>query len=229
MKQQGKFILFDVSEFENWLKGLALTRKIKLVQNHHTCEPDYGTFDKNKDHFKLLASMEKSHLERGFFEIAQNLITFPDGLVAVCRSFETMPEGIRGSNLFGICIEHLGNFDVNKDDMRPAHCDTILKVNSLLCEKFKLVPSTNTVVYHHWYNLTTGRRVPEGAPNTETCPGTNFFGGNTIEACAKNFIPLLQVNKQKFMNSRLDNLIRNSSLPLRFLSSSFQRKSGLTG
>jgi hypothetical protein len=191
MKQQGKFLLLTINEFDNWLKGLVLVRKIKLVQNHHTWLPDYSTFNKSKEHFKLLASMEKFHLERGFSEIAQNLTTFPDGLIAICRSFETIPAGIKGANQFGICMEHIGNFDLAKDSMTAAHRNTIIKVNSLLCKKFGLTPSTDTVVYHHWYDLTTGKRVPNGSPNTKTCPGTNFFGGNTLQACKKNLIPLL--------------------------------------
>ena len=191
MQQQGKFILFTPAEFAQWLNGLSLVRKIKLVQNHHTWLPDYSTFNKVKEHFKLLSSMERSHIERGFAEIAQNLTTFPDGTIAVCRSFETMPAGIKGVNQFGICMEHLGNFDVGGDSMTAAHRNTIIKVNSLLCKKFGLTPSTDSVVYHHWYDLTTGKRVKDGSPNTKTCPGTNFFGGNTIEACTKNFIPLL--------------------------------------
>jgi hypothetical protein len=191
MQHQGKFLLFSPAEFAQWLNGLSLVRKIKIVQNHHTWLPDYSTFNKVKDHFKLLASMERSHIERGFAEIAQNLTTFPDGTIAVCRSFETMPAGIKGVNQFGICIEHLGNFDAGSDAMTAAHRSTIIKVNSLLCKKFGLTPSTDSVVYHHWYDLTTGKRVKDGSPNTKTCPGTNFFGGNTIEACAKNFIPLL--------------------------------------
>ncbi len=192
MQQQGKFLLFSIAEFSQWLNGLTVARKIKLVQNHHTWLPDYGTFNKIKDHFKLLTGMERSHVERGFAEIAQNLTTFPDGQVAVCRSFETMPAGIKGVNQFGICIEHLGNFDLGKDAMTASHRSTIIKVNSLLCKKFELTPSTDTVVYHHWYDLTTGKRVKDGSPNTKTCPGTNFFGGNTIAACEKNFIPLLK-------------------------------------
>jgi len=192
MKQQGKFLLFDTNEFDGWLKGLTLDRKIKLIQNHHTWLPDYTSFDKSKDHFKWLVSMEKSHLERGFSEIAQNMTTFPDGLVAVCRSFETIPAGIKGANQFGICMEHVGNFDLGKDAMRPAHRNAIIKVNSLLCKKFELAPSTDSVVYHHWYDLTTGKRVKDGSPNTKTCPGANFFGGNTIEYCKQNFIPLLK-------------------------------------
>ncbi|MEK6781720.1 MAG: N-acetylmuramoyl-L-alanine amidase [Bacteroidota bacterium] len=190
MQQNGKFLLLTINEFSAWLTGLTVARKIKLIQNHHTWLPDYSTFNKKpNNHFGLLASMEKSHQERGFNEIAQNLTTFPDGTIAVCRSFEKMPAGIKGANQFGICIEHVGNFDAGKNVMTKAHRDTIVKVNAQLCKKFKLPIDTNSVVYHHWYDLTTGKRVKDGSPNTKTCPGTNFLGGNTIEACVKNFLP----------------------------------------
>jgi hypothetical protein len=193
MKQKGKFLLLDLTEFEAWLKGLKVIRKIRLVQNHHTWLPDYSIFAKKpSNHFGLLESMEKSHLERGFNQIAQNLTTFPDGTVAVCRPFDVIPAGIKGANGNGICMEHIGNFDKGKDFMTEAHKKSIVKVNALLCTKFKLTPSTDTVVYHHWYDLTTGLRVPESPnSNTKTCPGTNFFGGNTIKACKDNFIPLV--------------------------------------
>ena len=48
----------------------------------------------------------------------------------------------------------------------------------------------DTIVYHHWYDLDTGKRT-NGTGNTKTCPGTAFFGGNTTEAAAANFIPLV--------------------------------------
>jgi hypothetical protein len=192
MKQEGKFLLLDLAEFESWLSGLKLKRKILIIQNHHTWLPDYTTF-KGNNHFKLLNSMETSHLERGFSQIAQNITTFPDGTVAICRPFEEMPAGIKGANGNGICIEHVGNFDKGKDKMTNAHRETIIEVNRLLCTRFKLIPSTDTVVYHHWYDLTTGARVAESAnSNTKSCPGTDFFGGNTVAACKANFIPLLK-------------------------------------
>jgi hypothetical protein len=188
MRQSGKFLLFNLPEFKDWLSGLIVSRKIKLIQNHHTWLPDYQTFARSKDHFKALAGMERSHLARGFNQIAQNLTTFPYGLVAICRSFEMVPAGIKGANSFGICIEHLGNFDIGKDVMTTEHRDNIIKINFALCEKFNLPINTSSIVYHHWYDLTTGKRVKDGSPNTKTCPGNNFFGGNTIEKCEANFI-----------------------------------------
>ena len=61
---------------------------------------------------------------------------------------------------------------------------------ALLCKKFNLHPDSYSLVYHHWYDLTTGERT-DGTGNTKSCPGTNFFGGNTVEAAEQNFILLI--------------------------------------
>jgi len=190
MKQKGKFLVMNTNEFEAWLDGLHVVRSISVIQNHHTWIPDYGTFARKADnHFGLLEAMERSHLERGFNQIAQNLTTFPDGTVAVCRPFDVIPAGIKGANTNGICIEHVGNFDAGHDVMTAEHADCIIRVNALLCRKFDLTPNTDSIVYHHWYDLTTGKRVAEApGTNTKTCPGTTFFGGNTVQACQANFI-----------------------------------------
>jgi len=125
-----------------------------------------------------------------FSEIAQNVTTFPDGTLAVCRSFDKAPAGIKGANASAICIENLGNFDVGHDTMIDfqRHCN--IRVNALLCRKFNLSPSSTSIVYHHWYDLTTGQRT-DGTGNTKTCPGTGFFGGNTVSVAEANFIPVI--------------------------------------
>lgn len=189
MQQQGKFILFDLTEFASWLTALTVNRTISLIQNHHTFIPSYKDFNGN-NHFDLLRSMEAAHLQRGFNEIAQNLTTFPDGTVAICRAFDTPPAGIKGANTNGICMENVGDFDTDKDNMNPAQRDTIVKMNALLCQKFELTPNTDSIVYHHWFDLNTGQRT-NGTGTTKTCPGTGFFGGNTVESAQANFIPLI--------------------------------------
>lgn len=188
-QQQGKFILFDLPAFAAWLNALNVTRVIQLVQNHHTFIPSYVNFD-GSNHFERLRAMEEAHLQRGFDQIAQNLTTFPDGTVAACRAFDIAPAGIKGANSHGICIENLGDFDTGKDNMTPAQKDCIPKVNALLCRKFKLTPNTDSIVFHHWFDLATGQRT-NGTGTTKTCPGTGFFGGNTVDSARQNFIPLI--------------------------------------
>ena len=184
MEKNGKFILLSLDEFAPWLNNLHVARKISILQVHHTYLPDYKTWAHRPDHFKVLHGMEDFQVhDRGFAEIAQNITTFPDGKIAICRDFNTIPAGIKGCNSNGLCIENLGNFDEGGDTMTPEHRAAILGLYSHLCTKFNLVPSTDTIVYHHWYDLSTGKRT-NGTGVTKTCPGTAWFGGNSVEAAA---------------------------------------------
>lgn len=191
MQTKGRFILCSLDEFDSWLTAASVSRSIRLIQNHHTWSPAYGQFTGNNQ-LALLGAMESFHVkERGFDMIAQNLTTFPDGSVAVCRPLDRIPAGIKGANQGGICIEHLGNFDSDGDQMTDAHRNTIVAVNALLCRRFGLTPSTDAIVYHHWYDLDSGTRTG-GSGNTKSCPGSAFFGGNSIAAAANGFVPLVQ-------------------------------------
>lgn len=190
METQGRFILMNIDEFGQWLSTNQFARVIKLVQNHHTYIPNYSHF-RGSNHFQLLQGMENSHIQRGFAEIAQNLTTFPDGTIAFCRALDKIPAGIKGANQYGICIENLGYFDTGGDTMTDEQKTTIIKANAFLCKKFNLTPGADTIVYHHWYDLNTGL-FTGGTGSTKSCPGTNFFGGNTVQDCKDNFIPLVQ-------------------------------------
>lgn len=50
-QQDGKFVLFDVNDFGAWLESNFFTRVIKLLQVHHTYQPDYTIFHRVKDFF----------------------------------------------------------------------------------------------------------------------------------------------------------------------------------
>lgn len=185
----GRFLLFDIDEFDNWLSSISISRQIKLIQNHHTWNPSYADFHGN-NHFNLLNGMEAAHIERGFTEIAQNITIFPDGKLAVCRSLEKIPAGIKGANTSGICIENIGNFDNGHDIMSDMHKTSIIKAVAFLCKKFHLRPSSGSIIYHHWYDLDTGKRT-NGSGSTKTCPGTGFFGGNSVNDAETSFIPFV--------------------------------------
>lgn len=190
MERRGKFVLLDKAEFATCLADIALHRQIRMIQNHHSFLPAYEHFN-GSNHFDKLLSMEAMHLERGFSEIAQNLTTFPDGWIALCRPLDKIPAGAKGANTAGISIEHLGNFDQSRDQMTPAQRETVVQVNALLCRKLSLTPSTDSIVYHHWFDLETGARL-NGQGSTKSCPGTAFFGGNSLAAARTHFIPLIQ-------------------------------------
>lgn len=189
-KIQGPFILMDTTAFTGWLSAQDIARKIEHIQNHHTWKPDYSNF-RGDNHFNLLEGMKGYHLKRGFSDIAQNITTFPDGTLAVCRPLSRTPAGIKGANTGGICIEHIGNFDTGGDTMTPEHSNTIVYLNALLCAKFRLEPDTDSIVYHHWWDLKTGKRT-NGEGVTKSCPGAHFFGGNKVADAGKNFVPLIK-------------------------------------
>ena len=191
MKTQGQFTLFEtLDEFAQFIQK-PVDRQITSVQNHHTAEPSYNEFN-GSNHFPLLSGMRNFHVkERGFNDIAQNLTTFPDGTIAICRPMAKDPAGIKGANKGAICIEHVGNFDNGKDSMTAAQRETVIRMNALLSRRFKLKLDTSAFVYHHWFDLESGTRK-NGAGVTKTCPGTSWFGGNKVADAEANFLPLIR-------------------------------------
>ncbi|MEM2990354.1 MAG: SH3 domain-containing protein, partial [Halobacteria archaeon] len=71
------------------------------------------------------------------------------------------------------------------------HRAAIIKLNALLCKKFRLRPAADTIVYHHWFDLNSGERK-NGAGVTKSCPGTAFFDGNKVAHAEANFYPLIR-------------------------------------
>lgn len=84
--------------------------------------------------------------------------------------------------------------------MTDEHKETIVFLNAILCKRFHLPPNDQTILYHHWFDLNTGKRT-DGSGSTKTCPGTNFFGGNTVEAANQHFIPLVVQKISSFTTS----------------------------
>lgn len=198
MQQLGQFILLNRHEFYEWLHKQTFTRIISLLQNHHTWAPNYTSFN-GKNHFARLEAMKNYHVKtNGWSDIGQNITTFPDGMIGICRPFNVTPAGIKGANTGALCMEHIGNFDANGDSMSEEQKNTIAFINAALCEKLKLPVTTEHIVYHHWYNssgskvfnFSTGTKL-SGLP-AKTCPGTAFFKGNTVIDAQKNLIPLVK-------------------------------------
>lgn len=189
METKNGFTLLTVSEFETWIKEQNVARTILYIQQHHTYIPNYGHFS-GSNHFITQQGMRNTHVSLGWVEIAQHFSIFPDGKICTGRSLEWNPAGIYGFNNYSICIENIGYFDKGKDEMTQAQADAIIAVTAALCKRFAIPVTTDRIVYHHWFDLNTGART-NGAGVTKTCPGTNFFGGNKVENCKKNFLPLV--------------------------------------
>lgn len=184
------FTKMTIQEFEAWISTLKVARTVLTIQQHHTAIPSYAQF-KGSNHFEMQQAMKNHHvIANGWSDIGQHFTTFPDGSILTGRSIERTPACITGQNSDDICIEHVGNFDLGKDIMTAAHRDTILRMTAKLCSRFNLPIDTNSIVYHHWFDLSNGDRN-NGTKNNKSCPGTNFFGGNKVGNCETNFLPLV--------------------------------------
>ncbi len=184
-----------IDEFEEWLPKQSISRRISLIQEHHTWSPSYANFN-GSNHFSLQSGMKSYHLSIGYADIAQQFTTFEDGMICTGRSMNTAPAGIRGANSNGICIENLGNFDNGNDAMTQAQKDTIVRMTAALLKNFGLNAAAG-VTYHCWWTdggTYLGGYVP--GKSCKTCPGTNFFGGNTKASYDKNLRPLIEAAMQ---------------------------------
>ena len=205
MKTKYGFTQYSIQEFETYIKNLKVARTILYIQEHHTFSPDYKLCTPTNQ-LELQNGMKNHHVNtNGWSDIGQHFTTFPDGSIVTGRSMENSPACIYGFNSNSICIENAGNFDVDKDMMTSAQRDTIIKLTALLCLKFNIPVNTDKVVYHHWFNLSTGERN-NGKGMNKSCPGTAFFGGNSVESCQKNFIPLVK--------SALDKMKKPQEIPV---------------
>lgn len=180
----------NIDEFENYISNLKIGRMVLFIQQHHTYKPSYIHFD-GKNHFSLQKGMKEYHVaQNGWMDIGQHFSTFPDGTILTGRNIEYSPACIYGNNASAVCIENVGNFDKGADTMSEFQKETIIRMTAALCRKFNLVVNSNKIVYHHWFDLSTGQRN-NGTRNNKSCPGTNFFGGNKVEDCQDNFLPLV--------------------------------------
>ena len=195
--------LLSVAEFKGYIDSLIVTRSIKTIQIHHTWEPSYDNFN-GSNHLTLQRNMQTHHIKNnGWSDIGQHFTIFPDGKICTGRSINSSPAGIKGANTGSICIECIGNFDIGGDDMTAEQRESIVAVTKILLDRFKLKAKTG-VIYHAWWT-SAGKSLGTyiKGKSAKTCPGTNFFGGNTKDAYVKNLMPLIE-NYGKVENKMLE-------------------------
>lgn len=192
MQTKNGFTLMSVAEFEKWIKNVKVSRKIDILQVHHTYSPSFAQFN-GSNHFNLQQGMKSYHVNQCHYsDIAQNFTVFPDGTIMTGRSLNLAPAGARGMNTTGICVENLGNFDKGGDVMPAVMKNAIVRIYAAMVKRFNINIEKN-IRYHAWYtasgtylgNYVAGR-------SCKTCPGTNFFGGCTRAAYDANFRPLIK-------------------------------------
>lgn len=190
METKHGFLKMTIAEFQQWINQQRIARTILSIQQHHTWSPNYSHFN-GKNHFDRQVAMKNHHIGvNGWQDIGQHFTTFPDGTIVTGRSMEKTPACIFGANSNSVCIEHLGNFDKGEDKMTIAQQLTAIKMTAMLCEKFRIPVNVFGIIYHHWFDLSTGERN-NGTGRNKSCPGTDFFGGNSVTDCMNNFLPLV--------------------------------------
>jgi len=195
MESKYGFLKMTIAEFGVWVAQQRIARTILTVQQHHTWSPSYTHFN-GSNHFERQLAMKNHHVRNnGWSDIGQHFTSFPDGTIVTGRSLESTPACIFGANRDSICIEHLGNFDTDGDSMTNEHRLAIIQMTASLCDKFRLPVNTFSIIYHHWFELSTGKRN-NGTGGNKSCPGTNFFGGNKVDDCMTNFLPLIEQQLQ---------------------------------
>lgn len=191
MVTKNGFTLMTIDEFEQWIAARQVARTILFLQEHHTFAPAYSNF-RNNNHFPLLVGMRNYHINyNGWADIGQHFTTFPDGKIATGRGLEFSPACIKGRNAAALCIENMGNFDKEKDEMTAAQRETIVRSAAAIARRFSIPLDTGRIVYHHWFDLNTGARTNGNSGVVKSCPGTAFFGGNKVPDAQQNFIPLV--------------------------------------
>lgn len=196
MESKNGFLKMSIAEFIPWLHSQRIARTVITLQQHHTWSPDYSHFN-GSNHFERQLAMKNHHVRNnGWSDIGQHFTSFPDGTIVTGRSLESTPACIFGANRDSICLEHLGNFDKDGDTMTTEHRLAVVQMTAALCDKFRLPVNTFSIIYHHWFELSTGKRN-NGTGGNKSCPGTNFFGGNKVEDCIANFLPLVEQQLQR--------------------------------
>lgn len=190
MESKYGFLKMSLPEFVAWIQEQRIARTVLTVQQHHTWSPSYVHFN-GTNHFERQSAIKNYHVRNnGWQDIGQHFTTFPDGTIMTGRSLELTPACIYGANRDSICMEHFGNFDKGGDVMTPEQRETIVKMTAALCDKFRLPLNSFSIIYHHWFDLNSGKRN-NGTGNNKSCPGTNFFGGNKVDDFNRDFLPLL--------------------------------------
>jgi len=182
--------VLNIDQFKEYINNLEVSRKITIIQNHHTYKPSYEDFTGN-NYVDIHESMRYWHkVHKHWDDIAQHITTFPDGKLIIGRDFEKDPVGIAWHNHGALCLEHVGNFDLGNDNMTNEHSVCILKVNKILSDKFIIPINISRFYFHHWFDRDTGERTGGESGNVKTCPGTNFYYGNS-ESDGKDFLNLV--------------------------------------
>jgi hypothetical protein len=161
MSAAGNFQILEMADFGTWLEFQEITRPVRYIQNYFTLMPCYALFD-GKNYQQTLNRMERyQRFDHEYDEIAQNISVFPDSTIAICRDLNKIPPGLNGTARFCVRVEYIINQLKDLQSLTDLLLDQKIFLNSLLCMKFMISPSTRSILDLPVTELVTGFRHPE--------------------------------------------------------------------
>lgn len=149
-----RFKPYSIEDFEAFVEGLTLSRKITNIQTHHTWKPRKTDYKGER----TIYGMWRHHTRnRKWQDIGQHFSVAPDGTIWDGRSLEIDPAGIKGNNEGGLMFEIIGNFD--EEELEGKQLFSVTRAVALLLKKFDL--TYDDIVFHREHD-------------TKTCPGTGL-------------------------------------------------------
>ena len=192
MQTKYGFTLMTIEEFEKWIQTVKVNRYINILQVHHTYSPSYKEFTGSNE-FSLQQGMKNYHVNScGYADIAQHFSVYPNGNIVTGRSLDRAAACCVGANTNGIGVEIVGNFDRGGDTMNQKQKDSIVRMYAAMAKRFNV--DIETGIRYHCAYTASGTYLGTYNPSRscKTCPGTNFFGGNTRASYDKNLKPLIK-------------------------------------
>lgn len=212
MQTKYGFTLMTIEEFEKWIQTVRVNRYINILQVHHTYSPSYKEFTGSNE-FALQQGMKNYHVNScGYADIAQHFSVYPNGNIVTGRSLDRAAACCVGANTNGIGVEIVGNFDRGGDTMVQKQKDTIVRMYAAMAKRFNINIETG-IRYHCEYTASgtyLGTYIP--GRSCKTCPGTNFFGGNTRASYDKNLKPLIKQAMNGTYEGMDDEVITNVNI-----------------
>lgn len=143
-----RFKFTKIKSTEEMIRQLNITRRIKEIHIHHTWRPNLEMYEKAADKERVIYNMYRYHTDvRKFSDIAQHFTVVPGG-VWDGRDINLTPASISGSNTGAICIETIGDFDI-EDFFSTSKESNFTLVSALLKKIEKEQGKRPEIVFHN--------------------------------------------------------------------------------
>jgi len=148
----------SLTEFEQWIATVPISRRITEVIIHHTWQPTAAQYRG----LATVRGVRQYHMEvRGWSDNGYHIMIGPPGDIFLCRPLARAGAHCLGQNEHSVGLSYIANFDEENPAQYPG-LEVGQKVVAGLLERFELAP--DDVYFHRDYA-------------NKTCPGTRLDRG----------------------------------------------------